>query len=60
MDNVQSKYGINPINSPIQKNLLNKSFFFKYKYGKRENKGTNTKKVFIINDKPIQIPKIRI
>ena len=29
-------------------------------YGKSDNKGTNTRKVFIIKDKPIQIPKSRI
>ena len=56
----QDKYGINPISSPSQKNLLNKKFFFKYKYGESDNKGTNTRKVFIIKDKPIQIPNSRI
>ena len=53
----QNKYGIKPISSPNQNNLLNKKFFFKYIYGKSDNKGTNTRKVFIIKDKPIQIPK---
>ena len=56
----QNKYGIKPISSPNQNNLLNKKFFFKYIYGKSDNKGTNTRKVFIIKDKPIQIPKSRI
>ena len=46
--------------SPNQKNLLNKTFFLIHKYGRSDNKGTNTKKVFIIKDKPIQIPKRRI
>ena len=31
-----------------------------YKYGDRDSKGINTRKVFIIKDKPIQIPKSRI
>ena len=56
----QNKYGIKPISSPNQNNLLNKKFFFKYIYGKSDNKGTNTRKVFIIKDKPIQIPKRRM
>ena len=60
MDNIHNKYGINPISSPIQNNLLNKRFFFKYIYGKSDNKGTNTRKVFIIKDKPIQTPKRNI
>ena len=60
MDNAQNKYGKNPISSPSQKYLLNKRYFFLYKYGVRDNKGTNTRKVFIIKDKPIQIPKRRI
>ena len=60
MDNDQNKKGINPINSPIQKNLLNIRFFFLYKYGRSDSKGTITKKVFIINDKPIQTPKRKI
>ena len=60
MDNVQNKYGINPTKSPSQKNLLNKRLFFVKKYGKSDINGTNTKKVFIIKAKPIQIPKRRI
>jgi len=60
IDNAQTKYGINPMISPSKKDLLNKKFFFINKNGINENKGTNTKKVFIINDKPIQIPKRRI
>ena len=51
---------MNPITIPSQKNLLKKRFFFKKKYGDSENIGTNTRKVFIIKDKPIQIPKSRI
>ena len=46
--------------SPRKKNLLNKIFLFINKYGSSDTKGTNTKKVFIIKDKPIQIPKSRI
>jgi len=48
------------MSSPSQKNLLNNKYFFLYKYGKSDNKGTNIRKVFIIKDKPIQIPKSRI
>ena len=33
IDNTQNKKGINPIRNPTPKNLLNKSFFFIYKYG---------------------------
>ena len=57
MYTAQDKKGTNPIISPSQKNLLNKRFFFIYKYGDSDNRGTNTRKVFIINDKPIQTPK---
>ena len=60
MDNAQIKNGINPISNPIQKNLLEKKFFLIYMYGKSDIKGTNTKKVFIIKDKPIHRPKRRI
>ena len=60
IDNAQNKYGINPTISPSQKNLLNKICFLKFIYGKSDNKGTNTKNVFIIKAKPIQIPKSRI
>ena len=60
MEKFQYKKGKNPMISPSQKNLLKKRFFFKYKYGMSDNKGTNTRKVFNINDKPIQIPKRRI
>ena len=60
MEKVQNKKGINPISSPNQKNLMNKKFFFKKIYGMSDNKGTKTKKVFIIKAKPIQIPKSRI
>ena len=60
MEDDQIKYGINPISSPIKNNLLHKRSFFLYKYGKSDSKGTNTKKVFIIKDKPIQIPKSKI
>ena len=60
MDNAQAKNGTNPMSSPSQKNLLSKIFFFINMYGKSETKGTNTRKVFIIKDKPIQIPKSRI
>ena len=60
MDDDQHKYGMNPINNPSQKNLLNMRFFLIDKYGKSDNKGTNTRKVFIIKDNPIQIPKSRI
>ena len=48
------------MSSPSQKNLLKKIYFLLNKYGKRDNKGTITRKVFIIKDKPIQIPKSRI
>jgi len=51
---------MNPISSPNQKNLMNKKFFLKKIYGKSDNNGTKTKKVFIIKAKPIQIPKSRI
>ena len=51
---------MNPISSPNQKNLMNKKFFLKKIYGTSDNKGTKTKKVFIIKAKPIQIPKSRI
>ena len=60
MENVQNKKGINPISIPNQKNLMNKKFFFKKIIGISDNKGTKTKKVFIIKAKPIQIPKTRI
>ena len=60
IENIQNKNGINPMISPSQKNLLSKIFFFINKYGNSANKGTNTRKVFIIKDKPIQIPKSRI
>ena len=30
------------------------------KYGESDNRGTNTRKVFIINAKPIQVPKSKI
>ena len=56
----QDTNGTNPISSPSQKNLLIKIFFFINKYGDSDNKGTITRKVFIIKDKPIQIPKSRI
>ena len=51
---------MNPISSPNQKNLMNKKFFLKKMYGKSDNKGTKTKKVFIIKAKPIHSPKSRI
>ena len=60
IENVQNKKGINPISNPNQKNLFNKNFFLKKIYGKSDNNGTKTKKVFIIKAKPIQIPKSRI
>ena len=60
IENVQKKKGINPISSPIQKNLMNKKFFLKEIYGISDNNGTKTKKVLIIKAKPIQIPKSRI
>ena len=60
IDNAQDKNGTNPISSPSQNNLLSNIFFFINKYGNSDTKGTNTRKVFIIKDKPIQIPKKRI
>ena len=57
MDNAQKEKGTNPRISPSQKNLLNKIFFLIYKYGNSDTKGTKTRKVFIIKDKPIQLPK---
>ena len=57
MENAQNTKGINPISSHNQKNLMNKKFFLKIIYGKSDNKGTKTKKVFIIKAKPIHIPK---
>ena len=61
IENAQYKNGINPMSSPSQKNLLSRVYFFWInKYGNSDTKGTNTKNVFIIKDKPIQIPKIRI
>ena len=60
MDNDQNIYGIKPMNSPKIKNLLHKKFFFLYAYGNSDNKGTNTRNVFIMKDKPIQMPKSRI
>ena len=42
------------------KKIVTQKFFLEKIYGKSDNKGTNTRKVFIINDKPIQIPKSRI
>jgi hypothetical protein len=60
IEKVQNKKGINPINNPNQKNLMNKKFFLKKIYGMSDNNGTTTKNVFIIKAKPIQIPKSRI
>jgi len=52
-----------PVNKIIKRQelkVITKNIFFTNKYGKSDTKGTNTKKVFIIKDKPIQIPKSRI
>ena len=52
--------GMKPIINPSQKIFeLNIYFFFNRK-GNKDIKGIAIKKVFIINAKPIQIPKINL
>ena len=53
-------YGKNPIINPVQKYLLTRKLFFEKIYGNIDNKGTATRKVFIIKANPIQIPKRKI
>ena len=57
IDIIQIKKGIKPISNPNQKNFVKNKFFFINKYGKRDKRGTATRKVFIIKAKPIQRPK---
>ena len=60
MDIVQEINGIKPTIKPSQKNFEVNIYFFFNRYGNNDTRGIAVKKVFIMNAKPIQIPKINI